>query len=52
MASTVPDSYAGMSITLEVVAQVRDSFDLVWLRNAVAEPLNEANITFEESAEE
>ena len=41
---TLADQSKSLSVTVDVVANAEESFDPVWIRNAVEEPLEEANI--------
>jgi len=41
-----------LEVTLEIVAQSDTPMDASWLRNAVEEPLDEADVSFDRSLEE
>lgn len=43
---------SSLEVTLEVIAQSDTPLDISWLRNAVEEPLDEADVTFEGILEE
>jgi len=36
-----------MSVTFDIEAEAKEAFDQVWLRNAVEEPLDEADVVRE-----
>ena len=38
------DKSRKMSVTIQIHAEAQDRFDPVWLRNAIEEPLDEADI--------
>jgi hypothetical protein len=50
--SKLADAAEHMRVTIEVVAEQPAGFDQVWVRNAVIEPLEEANIQVEARPEE
>jgi hypothetical protein len=41
-----------LTVTLDVTAQSETPLEATWLRNAVEEPLDEADVTFEGGLEE
>jgi len=46
------DKCSKMKLNIEVDAEAKDEFDPVWLRNAIEEPLDEADIKKETRLEE
>jgi hypothetical protein len=41
------DKAERLSVTFEIEAEAKEGFDPIWLRNAVEEPLDEADVTKE-----
>jgi hypothetical protein len=48
---TLSDKADRMTVQIEVIAETDGAFDPVWLRNAIAEPLDEADIDAQSSLE-
>ena len=51
MLQNLADKAQKVTVTFDIEAEAEEGFDPVWLRNAVEEPLDEADITAQSQLE-